>query len=396
MLSPALRTVILRKRRYQGPGDITINASSANWWVFLSSARAFNAFYAVAQGPLMDLADQSLANPITIRCLPSGFADVGALRSWVATNSVSTIQVTKLYDQSGSGRHFDTIGGANYPTLTVNGLNGLPVMNFTASPSTGLRTSAVNLSFSQPATMGTVAMRTTVGSSSTPDAAIGTSNAGSILGFQSGVTNKACINAGTANFVAAANDGVWHALGGLFSGVSSALNLNSSAGVVPSVIAGIGAGPRIVALKVLAATAAHGALKRFGLGVLHMLRYRNCFNRLNYGIAALRRHGFQLCGGLLFDGRGILLHGLSAMSFDDLLALNRENDFSRSGHPDRHTASGWHIFLSRRFCWHGAWIHCAGCLSEGCAAHHREKESQRKCRCHSNCSHGKVSLEMLR
>jgi hypothetical protein len=228
MLSPVLRTVILRKPRYQGPGDITINASSANWWVFLSSARAFNAFYAVAQGPLMDLADQSLANPITIRCLPSGFADVGALRSWVATNSVSTIQVTKLYDQSGSGRHFDTIGGANYPTLTVNGLNGLPVMNFSASPSTGLRTSAVNLSFSQPATMGTVAMRTTAGSSSTPDAAIGTSNPGSILGFQSGVNNKACINAGTANFVAAANDGVWHALGGLFSGVSSALTVDGT------------------------------------------------------------------------------------------------------------------------------------------------------------------------
>src|SRR5450631_3341091 len=162
-----------------------------------------------------------------------------------------------------------------------------------------------------------------------------------------------------------------------------------------SVIAGIGSGLRIVALKVLAATAAHGTLMRFGLRVLHVLRYWGCFNRLDYGIAALRRHGVRLlCGGLLFDGRGTLLHGLSALTFNDRLALNREYHFARSGHPDRHAASGWHVFLSRRFCWSSAWIHGAGCLSENCDAHQREKHSRRKCRRrHSNCSHGKVSLK---
>jgi hypothetical protein len=76
--------------------------------------------------------------------------------------------------------------------------------------------------------MGTVAMRTGVGSSSSPDAAIGTSNPGSILGFESDVVNKAAIWAGSANFVVTANDGVWHALGGLFSGVSSALTVDGT------------------------------------------------------------------------------------------------------------------------------------------------------------------------
>src|ERR1700722_14407396 len=95
-----------------------------------------------------------------------------------------------------------------------------------------------------------------------------------------------------------------------------------------SIIAGIGAGLRIVALKILAATAACGALKRFGLGALGMLRCCDCFNRLHNGIAALSRHGFRLlCGGLWFDGRRILLHGLSALTFNDSLALNRENHF---------------------------------------------------------------------
>src|SRR5450631_2489511 len=92
-------------------------------------------------------------------------------------------------------------------------------------------------------------------------------------------------------------------------------------------------------------------LTRFALSVL---RCWNCFNWLNYRL---------LYGGLLFNSNrflfhssGFLLHGLSALTFNDPLALNRENDFSRSGQPDRHTASGWHVFLRRRFRWRGARI----------------------------------------
>ncbi len=97
----------------------------------------------------------------------------------------------------------------------------------------------------------------------------------------------------------------------------------------------------------------------------------NCFERLVCRLAILRRnrrHGLRLPdgglvfhgsrflfhsggfllhhgGGFLLHGSGALLHVLAAVLFDKLLALNRENDLSGSGQPDRHTAAGRHVCI---------------------------------------------------
>jgi hypothetical protein len=219
---------------YQGPGDISVNGvvGAAQWWGFWSSARCWNAAYGTSHGAAMNLADQALANPITINCLSSGFVDVASINTWVTAHSVTTIFVTKLYDQTGSGHHLDTTGGTNAnPSLTVSGLNGLPVMNFVqgiSSVTTRLQTTSATLSFSQPDTFGAVAIRTVVGANGTPDGVIGTSNSGAVLGFRNVVANTAQILAGGTNAFFTANDNAWHAMNALFSGASSFDNIDGT------------------------------------------------------------------------------------------------------------------------------------------------------------------------
>jgi hypothetical protein len=151
----------------------------------------------------------------------------------------------------------------------------------------------------------------------------------------------------------------------------------SPTGMTPSIIALVGLGLWIVGFKVLAATSAHGALRCW-----NRFDRLSCFNRLNYGLA-FRSRRFGLLGGgfLLFHRRRVLLHNVSAVLFDKLLTLNWENHLSGSGHPDRHAASGRHVFLSRRFCGSSAWIHRAGCLSEHWAAHQEEEDNKYALHC---------------
>src|ERR1700692_4401360 len=125
-------------------------------------------------------------------------------------------------------------------------------------------------------------------------------------------------------------------------------DLNLGAGMALSVKARVSSGFWIVAPIVEAAVAilwALGALARLLLNAL--LRQWKCFDGLSDRFALRWRRAVRLFCGL--DRRifcsGLLLDGLSALPFDKLLALNRENDFSRSGQPDRHTGAGRHIFL---------------------------------------------------
>lgn len=124
--------------------------------------------------------------------------------------------------------------------------------------------------------------------------------------------------------------------------------LNLWAGMALSVKARVSSGFWIVAPIVEAAVAilwALGALARLLLNAL--LRQWKCFDGLSNRFALRWRRAIRLLCGL--HGRllcsGLLLPGLSALAFDKLLALNRENDFSRSGQPDRHTGARRHIFL---------------------------------------------------
>jgi hypothetical protein len=213
MLSPVLRTIILRKPRYIGPGDIL-----PSWYAWASPARAYNSAYATACGPAMDLQDQAGANPITINILPSGFADVVTLAAWVAANSVTTIKVAKLYDQTGNGRHFTQATLANMPNLTASGLNGLPVLNFPGSVFV-LGTAVVTVA--QPLTYSAVYIRP----GSANGGIFGANNAFAYLG--GGSTNIVQINAGSPATAAAA-DNAWHGVQALFSGTSSFANVDGT------------------------------------------------------------------------------------------------------------------------------------------------------------------------
>ncbi len=110
---------------YAGPGDVV---SGAYLWV--SPARAYSAAFAATLGPVMDLVDQAGANPVTINILATGYVDTAAIAAWVTANSVSTIKVAKLYDQSGNARHVSNATLATMPTLVLNAINStLPVID---------------------------------------------------------------------------------------------------------------------------------------------------------------------------------------------------------------------------------------------------------------------------
>jgi hypothetical protein len=215
MLSPVLRTIILRKPRYIGPGDIL-----PGWYTWASPARAYNASYAVACGAAMDLQDQSGANPITINIHPTtGFADVVTLNAWVAAHTVTTIKVAKLYDQTGNGRHFTQATLASMPNLTVSGLNGLPVLNF---PGSGFAVStSATITLSQPFTYSAVYIRP----GSANSGIFGANNAFAYLGAQSANTLK--MQAGADANVTAA-DNAWHGVHAFFSGTSSLANVDGT------------------------------------------------------------------------------------------------------------------------------------------------------------------------
>lgn len=99
---------------YVGPGDINGPAFA---WVGL---RGFSAAYSTGVNPAVDLVDQAGANPITINIKSNGDLDAAAIASWVSAHSVTTIKVTKLYDQSGNSRHQIQATLANMPTLVLS------------------------------------------------------------------------------------------------------------------------------------------------------------------------------------------------------------------------------------------------------------------------------------
>lgn len=118
---------------YTGPGDVVSSATS--WW----GLWGYNAAYATGSNPAIDVVDQAGANPLTVNILANGQLDVASINTWVTANSVSTIRVTKVYDQV-STRHLTQATLANMPSLNLTGINSKPAMQFTAANSERLAT----------------------------------------------------------------------------------------------------------------------------------------------------------------------------------------------------------------------------------------------------------------
>lgn len=138
---------------YTGPGDIvTFNA----WW----GLRAYSAAKAAATAPSVDLFDQAGANRITINVKTNGALDTTAISTWVAANTVTTIKVTKFWDQVGTD-HMVQATLAAMPTLTLtSGPGGVfPALLFAAASSQTM-TAGVNSGGSQPISISAVVDRT--------------------------------------------------------------------------------------------------------------------------------------------------------------------------------------------------------------------------------------------
>jgi hypothetical protein len=132
---------------FTGSGDVKSGA-----YAYWSPAYAYNAAYAAALGNMMDVVDQAGANQLTVKATSSGLVDLAAINTWKAANSVTTIKVKKLYDQTGNGRDVSQATLANMPTLLLShpslGSAAIPVLDFVLASSQALVSAATGLSTS--------------------------------------------------------------------------------------------------------------------------------------------------------------------------------------------------------------------------------------------------------
>jgi hypothetical protein len=139
---------------YVGPGDILAGAKA-----FYGVRGYNNAYAAPGTNPALTLVDQAGGNSQVFNILPSGSIDVVGIAAWVAAHSVTTIQISKLWDQSSNNWHFDTTGTGIWPVLVLGTLsvNGRPVITGQTS---GHITQTPNLTFSGTAFFSMVVNRT--------------------------------------------------------------------------------------------------------------------------------------------------------------------------------------------------------------------------------------------
>lgn len=212
---------------YTGPGDVVaFNA----WW----GLRAYNAAKAAAAPAVLDLLDQAGANAITINLLTTGQLDVASINTWVTAHTVTTIKVTRIYDQVGTN-HQNQATLANMPALGVTSGPGaaFAALLFTRASSQSMTSGALTGGGAQPYSISTVAERTgTTGSFNTVFGVGG----GEIL-----FNNSANGLGGYAGAVLAdtthSADSAWHAAQVLFSGTGSVV-VDGNTAVTGSIGAG--------------------------------------------------------------------------------------------------------------------------------------------------------------
>jgi hypothetical protein len=200
---------LTKSSSYTGPGDLVSGATG--WW---SCARAYSAAFAAGGTPIMDLVDQAGANSIAINILSTGFVDLAAISNWVTAHTVTTIRVTKLYDQTGNGLHATNATLTTMPALTLSALNGLPVMTLTAARGDRLNTATTTQA--QPFSFSGVAQRTA--NFTTEQGILGVTPTTIDMSFNS-ATNQAKLTAGTV-LTATASNSAWHTLSAVFNGAS--------------------------------------------------------------------------------------------------------------------------------------------------------------------------------
>lgn len=219
---------------YQGAGDIFSTGVIGAY----SCSQAYNAAFAALAGSICDIVDTTTG--VATCTIPIGTNGSANLTAVVCPTSAPVVNVvtfctvthaagcsiTKVYDQSGSGRDVVQATLANMPTLILSStpLGTLPAINC-GTGTTLLLTSAGTVTQAQPITMSAVIIRK---AGTTAGGAVGGSS-GIFMG--SGTANLAEVSAGTA-LTASVTDNVWYSLQGLLAGngTSSAINYYPSGG----------------------------------------------------------------------------------------------------------------------------------------------------------------------
>jgi hypothetical protein len=132
--------------------------------------------------------------------------------------------ISQAYDQSGNSRPVVNVTAASQPFLVFSALNGLPAIKCTAA-SCFLATAAT-FTISQPITESAVYI--VPAQNSAEQVIIGNPNSSTSLGVPANASpNTAMVNAGT-EVTATASINAWHALQGLLSGSSCAINVDGT------------------------------------------------------------------------------------------------------------------------------------------------------------------------
>lgn len=189
---------------FQGAGDVVSGAVA--WW----GLRAYNAAYATGSNPALDLTD-NVGTTTTINILSTGFLDTATAAPLVATRRVS-----KLYDQTGNGRHQIQATFATMPELDVS---GTPFMKWDNARGVFMVTSGT-VTQAQPFSQSIVVQRWQ-NFTTQMDITIGNATANGRILFANSANNMFLFSGGsTTNF--AVSDSAYHAVQALFSGASSA------------------------------------------------------------------------------------------------------------------------------------------------------------------------------
>lgn len=144
---------------YVGPVDVN---GAAYCWYGLRGASA--AFATPGTGKAIKVVDQAGNNPLDVVILTNGNLDVASINTWVTANTVTTIKVTTLYDQSGGNAHLTQATLALMPVLVLSSVPGLgaskPALLFASASSQLLSGSVTSSLLAQPFTMSGVAQAT--------------------------------------------------------------------------------------------------------------------------------------------------------------------------------------------------------------------------------------------
>lgn len=208
---------------YAGPGDQVTGA--LGWW----GLRAYNAAYATGSQPALDL-DNNAGSTVTINILSTGFLD-----TVTAAPLVGTHRVSKLYDQTGNGRHLLQATHVVRPALDVS---GTPFILWDSLRDDSLATSGT-ITQAQPLSYSMVVQRVT--NFTTQQTIIGGASSAQGQTLFASSTDTMAMYSGSSVPTFAATDAAFHAVQTVFDnavqsigyvdGTSTNVSLSASGGL---------------------------------------------------------------------------------------------------------------------------------------------------------------------